>query len=630
MGAALRVLDDSLAESAEYGQKARGLARLRRKGFAVPDAFVIAGDEAVDEESIWARVQAWIPGAINQRGMAALAVRSSSAAEDDMDRSLAGQFASALGAFGPGELMHAIKQVQASGGPQWLPVIVQAAVDPDISGVAFSCDPVSFDREPYLVSWVQGTSTDHVAGREDGSLLAARSADDYDGKWPFDQAALEQLLSVLEVMQAELGRPADIEWAIDKAGKLWLLQARPVVLPKARRVDANSGSDLALLPGVVAGHSKIRLRAAAYRAKVQMSNAAIVTTSDHVPADEVPKWIASPDAAGLSIVLLHPCHASNKVQREFAQVGGFDVPFFTHGCRRYAIRRYPSRESAATATSDVLSRGLEQSWLASVIIQEIYDATATGIVRRLGGEYVAELAIGHFVPKGVVDPARFIITAEGEVLESRRVVQDIAYRFINGHVVTELPVEEPLELQLSDEEVAEAVLQVVPLFDEYPDAALEFGVMKDRKGAVKGYVIDMAESDSQSAADKLDLRLIHNGVLSPGRAEGVAVRVLNAGDTELDTHLLEQFDEAGGPVDDVVLIADRASVDLLPLVSRCGSNTAFVFRRASLLAHLSIVLRERGIPAIVLEDDDLFGKLTSGLTLTVEASDAHWIGPRVT
>ena len=79
----------------------------------------------------------------------------------------------------------------------------------------------------------------------------------------------------------------------------------------------------------------------------------------------------------------------------------------------------------------------------------------------------------------------------------------------------------------------------------------------------------------------------------------------------------------------MIVVADRASVDLLPLVGRCGSNTAFVFRRASLLAHLCIVLRERGIPAISLEDDDLFGKLTNGRTLTVEASDPNWIGPRV-
>lgn len=614
--------------SADSGNKARGLDRLRCHGFAVPDLLVFPADVQIDELHVWSRVQDLSAIDIDERGAAALAVRSSAIAEDNADASGAGRFASLIGTFTPGELVCAIDKVRSSGGPSSIPVIVQVAIQPRTSGVAFSCDPVSFDRAPFLVSWVDGGGQDLVAGRRQGELVVARSSTDYDGFWPCDQSALADLISALGVMESDFQRPADIEWAVDKSGQLWLLQARPVVLPHLQLVDARSGPGLAALPGVIAGHSKVRLRLASRRANVLMSDAVILTASADASGIELPTWLPSPRAAGLSIVLLHPCRTQNKVQREFAQVDGFDVPFFTSGCRRYAIRRYPWGEGAAAVARDVLARGLDWNWLAGVVVQEIYDAAATGIVRKLGSDFVAELAVGHFVPKGVVDTSLFIVSQTGDVLESRRVEQDVAYRFINGHVVTERPLEE--QLQLSDDEIGSAVLQIAPMFSDYPNAALEFGILKDRQGGeVRGYVIDVAESDSQATADRLDPRLVRDGVLSPGRAEGRALRVANADDAELDTHLLEQFEATGESIRDAVLVADRASVDLLPLVGLCDANVAFVFRRASLLAHLCIVLRERGIPAISLENDDLFGKLIEGSPLTVEASETNWIGPRV-
>ena len=378
------------------------------------------------------------------------------------------------------------------------------------------------------------------------------------------------------------------------------------------------------MPGVVAGHPKMRLRMAASQGGVRMSDATILTVPSQTPAIELTLEPPSRDAAGLSIVLLHPHRVGDKVQREFAQVDDMDVPFFTLGCRRYSIRRYPSHEAAGAVANDVLCRGLEQSWMASVVVQEIYDAEATGIVRRLGDEFIVELAVGHFVPKGVVDPSRLVISASGEIIESHRVEQDIAYRFINGHVVTERPVEQ--QLQLSDAEIATAVGHIRPLFEDFPDAALEFGILRERNGTVSGYVIDMAEGDSQSCTNQLTRELVSMGVVSPGRVTGKVLRILNdvnayGADSGLDIHLMEGFGVAGETLGELVIVADRASIDLLPLVTKCGKNTAFVFRHASLLAHLCVVLRERGIPAMVVEDADLFDGLSEGSLVTVDATD---------
>jgi len=625
-------LTETLAASARYGSKAVGLAWLLARRLPVPDAFVVDPHEPLDENHVWEAVQTWTVKALDESGKARLAIRSSSPDEDGVTASHAGEFKSIVGVrpFEPSDLVQAIKETQESGEKAALPVIVQVAIDPRFSGIAFSCDPISLEKAPYVISWAKGMGSSLASGQDEGFLLVIRSATSIAEEawaWPHEVETLVNLVTWLDEVEADRGGPVDVEWAIDQEGKLWILQARPVVLPQDQRIDGRSCEDLALLPGVVAGHPKMRLRAAAARTQVMMSDAVILTATNNAAPTSLAGWRPSNDAAGLSIVLLHPSGATRRVQREFAQVNGIDVPFFTLGCRRYAIRRYPSQETAVTVAADVLRRGLEESWMAGVVIQEIYDAEATGIVRKLGDEFLVELAVGHFVPKGVVDPTRLVVSASGEVVESRRVNQETAYRFINGHVVTEHPVEQ--QLQLSDNEVALAIEQIAPMFQEYPEAALEFGIVRNRYGSVSGYVIDMAEGDSESCARQLDRNLIRSGVISAGHATGYIVRVSNGAVAELDMHFLEGFGNSDQTLEGVVIVANRASVDLLPLVNRCGNDTAFVFRHASVLAHLCVVLRERGIPAVTLEDDDLFDGLAVGSKVTVEASNGSWAGHRV-
>lgn len=621
-----------LGERAAYGSKASGLAWLLARGFAVPDAFVISADEPLDAAALWDAAERWTGRALDGNGRARLAVRSSAPSEDRRYASQAGRFKSVLGDFERSGLKQAVREVRSSGGAQPIPVIVQVLVDAEFSGIAFSCDPVSLERGQHVLSWVSGRGDGLTSGKAMGSLLVLRSVAEDCGGWPAGLPALDELLFALGAIEKDLEMPTDVEWAVDMEKKLWMLQARPVVLPKPDSVNARKAEELRRLPGVVAGHPKMRLRMAASQRGVEMSNAAILTAPSHAPVVQLPSWIPGREAAGLSIVLLHPYRAGDKIQREFAQVDDMDVPFFTLGCRRYSIRRYPSHETAEAVANDVVRRGLEQSWVASVVVQEIYDAEATGIVRRMGDEFIVELAVGHFVPKGVVDPSRLVISASGDVVESHRVEQETAYRFINGHVVTEQPVEQ--QLLLSDEEIVIAVDQIRPLFEDYPDAALEFGIRRDRNSNVSGYVIDMAEGDSQSCARQLTRELIAMGVVSPGRVTGRVLRVANdandhGAESGLDLHLMEGLGIADETLDELVIVADRASTDLLPLVTKCGKNTAFVFRHASLLAHLCVILRERGIAAMVVEDAELFDVLAEAPALTVDATDGVG-GPQVT
>jgi hypothetical protein len=498
-----------------------------------------------------------------------------------------------------------------------MPVIVQRVVEASHSGVAFSCDPLTYERYRTVVSWTTGLGSSLMNGTESGTTLAFDAEKTCSIPGVLTPKSFSLLVTALRAMEDRLQTPIDMEWAVDENDHFWVLQARPIVLPCPSVTPIDSTHDFVGLPSVIASHSKIALRAAAARRGVRMSRATIITGNGTLPLPTLSADEICERAAGLSVVLLHPTLLNDEVQREFAQVDGTDVPLFTLGCRRFAIRKYPSAGAVATVATNVLERGLGENWFAGVVMQEIYDAEATGIVRRLGDDFVVELARGHFVPKGVVDPSRFVISAIGAVLEGRRAVQDTVYHFVNGYVVTECPVER--QVALTDEEIADAVLQIAPLFSDYPSAALEFGVLK-QSGCVEAYVIDVAESEPSNGASSLSRQLITSGVLSPGRATGTVVRIGSDEDIDLDQHLESRFsaDDIDG-ISNAVFFADRASVELLPLVNRCDASCAFVFRHAALLAHLCVVLRERGITAVLIEDDHAWTAYRAPSQVSVDA-----------
>ena len=70
-----------------------------------------------------------------------------------------------------------------------------------------------------------------------------------------------------------------------------------------------------------------------------------------------------------------------------------------------------------------------------------------------------------------------------------------------------------------------------------------------------------------------------------------------------------------------IYLAELASVDLLPLVYTAGPGCGFVFAQASVLGHLSVVLRERGIAAVRVGDD--VRRIAERRSLRIDATDRH-------
>lgn len=269
-------LDDPLATDPELaGAKAANLATCAAAGLSTLPGFVVttAGTERLD--------QAGTPAAALQEQLLLareqlchewgepLVVRSSSTAEDLGTSSMAGQFTSVLDVEGPDAFLAAVREVVASaargapgGGPvRPMAVLVQRQLDLVMGGVMFGVDPVTGDREHVVVEVVPRSVDDLVSGKvtaahyvmtRRGRLVEEERVDAAPGL----TASLRHRLATLARRAAEaLGDTQDVEWAVDREDRLWLLQSRPVTA-----IAEQAGSKRLFGPGPLAETFPLPLR----------------------------------------------------------------------------------------------------------------------------------------------------------------------------------------------------------------------------------------------------------------------------------------------------------------------------------------------------------------------------------
>ncbi|MYD70353.1 MAG: hypothetical protein F4W89_06335 [Acidobacteria bacterium] len=288
------------------GGKGWNLARLARYGFAVPSGGVVAAsvyadlfrapdvaalvlplttvtpDEIGDEE-VQARLAALrdrviregLPSVtraavgrfLRQAGLEdrPVAVRSSAVAEDGADTAFAGVHESYLGVTGLDAVCAAVSRCFAS---LWTPhavayrrrmgvaddatpcavVICKMVGDPHdgprAAGVAFSCEPVTGERQVVTVELAAGLGDAVVQGavapqryavRRSGPDTEIARLDETGGAPILDRREIEALAGDIVRVHWALGdgdTPQDVEWAYD-GRTFWMLQSRPVTrLPR--------------------------------------------------------------------------------------------------------------------------------------------------------------------------------------------------------------------------------------------------------------------------------------------------------------------------------------------------------------------------------------------------------------
>ncbi len=227
-----------------YGGKATNLASMLQAKLPVPDGLAISIDAFTDEESatLTPAAATHLTTLLATRAPDTLfAVRSSATVEDAIDSSWAGQFETFLYVAAADvpqkvEQCHAAIKArakaysEASNNKQAIQVavVVQEMIDPAYAGVMFTQNPVSGANQ-LVIEYVQGVGEQLVSGKatpED--FTYDRTTKQLSSALPIPFATDELIRLGLEIEQLFAGAPQDIEWAIDKSGKLWITQSRPI------------------------------------------------------------------------------------------------------------------------------------------------------------------------------------------------------------------------------------------------------------------------------------------------------------------------------------------------------------------------------------------------------------------
>lgn len=123
-------------------------------------------------------------------------------------------------------------------------VVVQPYIQSELSGVLFTCHPLSAYRGdnnvPFVLECVIGAGEQLVSGKEtpeqfliyneDSEIKIYSCSPGNIGSGFLDpwKGNIENLVDIAKRIVQDSGRHQDIEWVIDKFKKLWILQSRPV------------------------------------------------------------------------------------------------------------------------------------------------------------------------------------------------------------------------------------------------------------------------------------------------------------------------------------------------------------------------------------------------------------------
>lgn len=230
-----------------------------------------------------------------------VAVRSSALGEDSQEATFAGQQETYLWIRGNDHVCDAVRdcwvslysppaisyraRLGSSDEPA-MGVTVQEMVDAEVSGVMFTCNPVSGDPsmvavnaswglglavvggevtpDDYLVSKVTrevvrenvSTKTVEYVPGEGGAVCVEVSQDRRDTAC-LDGPRLASLVDVGKRVERYFGSRQDIEWAIGRDGELFVVQSRPVTgLAKPKDEEAKPASAMSLLMSTFGAEKK--------------------------------------------------------------------------------------------------------------------------------------------------------------------------------------------------------------------------------------------------------------------------------------------------------------------------------------------------------------------------------------
>jgi phosphoenolpyruvate synthase/pyruvate phosphate dikinase len=231
----------SLRPPASIGNKALNLHQLWRKRYKIPRTSICRWNAYLDYKVQGPAILDSLSHELGQVIMPgrSYAVRSSANIEDSRQRSFAGQFASCLNVKGSEQVLQAVRSVwdtaESEGVQTYLQrneqaasqllmaVIIQEMVEPVLSGVSFSRNPITGQQE-VIVEAVHGEGTRLVQSgftpmrwvSRWGALLEKPEEDHLPG------GLIEEIVERTKKIAQDMGRDIDLEWVYDGSQLYWV------------------------------------------------------------------------------------------------------------------------------------------------------------------------------------------------------------------------------------------------------------------------------------------------------------------------------------------------------------------------------------------------------------------------
>ncbi|MDR2083449.1 MAG: hypothetical protein LBP67_00415 [Bacteroidales bacterium] len=224
----------------EVGGKAKGLCLMAQSGINIAPGFVLMNIES--SEDLESAAQHYLSS-----GLSTVAVRSSANAEDGGDFSNAGQYKTFLNVSGEEEFKKSVLECLSSlhsfeaesysaffnqAKSSKMSVVVQQMVNATKAGVCFTIDPNSGENI-LLIEAVKGVGESLVSGYESAKQYTVDKTDlesicTYNEDELLSQHELKEIAKESLKASEHFDTHLDLEWAIDKNGKVLWLQARPI------------------------------------------------------------------------------------------------------------------------------------------------------------------------------------------------------------------------------------------------------------------------------------------------------------------------------------------------------------------------------------------------------------------
>lgn len=525
-----------------------------------------------------------------------LAIRSSSIYEDGFYNSKAGEFDSILGVMSKEEAFENYIKVLESGinyGIENMGVIVQEFIESEISGVVFSSNPINFSKNEMIISAVLGKGDKLVSGKINGEDLLINKKNKRKSIMSSDffKKYIEEinlLLKLIEEMEKSLKFPVDIEWALNEKREMYIIQIRPIstmVLEKPLIEEVKNDNLININPKLL-NNDKIKIRLEAEDMGIDVSKAYIIVANYTMMSKINIKNIKrSKNCVGYSVVLIYPDKIENKIVRAF--VGNKDKVDRLKVEKEF-LKKESEFENLEECIINFFKKVKDDYWLSTIIIQEIYDAEYTGIIKKIGDKYIIEYTEGHFASKGIV-PMSMYIVKNFNLIRKKEVFQEKSLRILEGFVFEE---KVNRKIIIDEKIIFETIKKLSNFFKS--GKIIEFGIVE------KPYLIDVFHEKDENL-----IKNIEAGIIFKGKIKGRLVYIKPDEMKAIDSHFKNILNKNKQIEENIVFYSKLPDISFMKYINKLNKkNISFIFKEGSILCHLAILLRENHIPSILGYDID--------------------------